>query len=69
MATTQHARSEANRICNLVPSRNTERDWSIHNAIASHAIAAPAAALPPSVDLREAWWDIGDQQSTGSCVG
>jgi hypothetical protein len=25
--------------------------------------------LPPSVDLRAAWWKVGNQGSTGSCVG
>ena len=69
MATTEYARPEANRICNLVPSHNTERDWRIENAIESRAIAAPAAAPPSSVDLRAAWWNIGNQESTGSCVG
>ena len=27
------------------------------------------AAPPASVDLRQPWWDIGDQEGTGSCVG
>ena len=27
------------------------------------------SALPASVDLREVWWKINDQASTGSCVG
>ena len=62
-------RAERERICNLVPSRDTERDWSLRVALASEAIAAPPAALPASVDLREAWWNIGDQKDTGSCVG
>lgn len=69
MTTTQHARPEADRICNLVPSRNTERDWGIEHALAANAIAAPPAALPASVDLRAAWWKIGNQEDTGSCVG
>ena len=69
MPKTPKTSPEADRICNLVPSRNTERDWNIDNALAANAIAAPAAALPPSVDLRAAWWNIGDQESTGSCVG
>jgi len=64
-----HTTPEENRICNLVPSRNTESDWNINNALAANAIAAPAAVLPPSIDLRAAWWDIGNQESTGSCVG
>src|SRR5574341_671795 len=69
MATTKRTRPETDRICNVVPSRNTERDWQIENAIESNAIAAPPAALPTSVDLRVGWWDIGNQESTGSCVG
>jgi C1A family cysteine protease len=60
---------ESRRICNLVPSRNTENDWRFEHAITSNAIAAAPAALPASVDLRAAWWDIGDQEHTGSCVG
>lgn len=62
------ASSEITRICNVIPSRNTERDWDISHAIAANAIATPAA-LPASVDLRARWWEIGNQGSTGSCVG
>ena len=69
MTTTHSARPEADCICNLVPSRNTERDWGIEDAIASNAIAALPAALPASVDLRVVWWNIGNQENTGSCVG
>lgn len=69
MATTKRARPETDRICNVVPSRNTERDWHIENAIEANAIAAPPAALPAGVDLRVGWWDVGNQESTGSCVG
>jgi C1A family cysteine protease len=68
MAQTQRTRPEQDRICNLVPSRNTEKDWQFHHALAAGAFSAPTA-LPPSVDLREAWWGIGDQENTGSCVG
>lgn len=64
-----YARPEANRICNLLPSRNTEKDWRIEHALGASAIAAPAPTLPKSVDLREGWWDVGDQGETGSCVG
>lgn len=69
MSATTESRHESNRICNLVPSRNTQRDWGFEDAVGSSAIAAAAAAPPPSVDLREAWWQVGDQGSTGSCVG
>lgn len=62
-------RPETHRICNLVPSRNTENDWSPEHVLAAGGIAAPPAAPPASVDLRAAWWDIGNQETTGSCVG
>ena len=63
------ARPETSRICNLEPSHNTENDWRFEHAVAANAIAAPRAAAPASVDLRAAWWDIGNQEATGSCVG
>ena len=69
MATKPHARPEAIRICNVVPSHNTEKDWRFEHAVAANAVAAAPAALPASVDLRATWWDIGDQEATGSCVG
>lgn len=69
MNSTPNARPEANRICNLLPSRDTERDWGIKHAVAAGAVAAAPAALPASVDLRATWWNIGNQESTGSCVG
>ena len=56
------------RVLNVVPSRDPERDWQIEPADAAGLIAR-AAALPTSKDLREAWWKVGDQRSTGSCVG
>jgi hypothetical protein len=62
------SRPEQQRICNLNFSRGTEMDWQFHHAAASGALQAPAAP-PASVDLRAAWWDIGNQEDTGSCVG
>ena len=50
------------RICNLIPSRATERDWRIEHAITAGAFAAPAA-IPPQTDLRQAWWTVGDRDS------
>jgi C1A family cysteine protease len=38
-------------------------------ALAAKAIKAPPKALPGNVDLRVPWWNIGNQESTGSCVG
>jgi C1A family cysteine protease len=66
--TTTGARPEQERVCNLLPSHNTESDWQFHEALAAGAVSAPPA-LPASVDLRKPWWDIGDQKNTGSCVG
>lgn len=56
------------RILNVVPSKGTEQDWGMDNAVGAGMLAAPVA-LPPSKDLRETWWKVGDQGSTGSCVG
>lgn len=56
------------RICNILPSRETERDWKYEDAMAAGVLGA-VAAPPASVDLRHPWWTIGDQGLTGSCVG
>src|SRR5882762_8353292 len=69
MARKPPRRPHAERICNLVPSRNTEKDWGPETAVRAGVVAAPPPTLPASVDLRAAWWDIGNQESTGSCVG
>jgi C1A family cysteine protease len=68
MAKSPQARPSKARICNLLPSHNTDQDWQFEHAVAAGAITAPAT-LPASVDLRAAWWDVGDQEDTGSCVG
>jgi C1A family cysteine protease len=58
------------RVLNVDPSRDTERDWQLEQATAAGLVRAAAAAAPPKAkDLRETWWKIGDQGSTGSCVG
>ncbi len=58
-------------ICNVVPSKETERDWSFGDSIAAGASPALAAAAPPpaSFDMRKSWWTINQQEKTGSCVG
>jgi len=58
----------ARRILNCMPSKETEKDLMFVNAVGAGLFAA-APPVPPSKDLREDWWDIGDQGSTGSCVG
>lgn len=66
---------------NCIPSQETEKDWRFEHAVGAGLVAATSAAavLPSSTlaatsivatrDLREAWWTIGDQLTTGSCVG
>lgn len=56
------------RILNCKPSPKTEEDWTYENAREADIVAA-APPIPASKDLREAWWKINDQGSTGSCVG
>jgi papain like protease len=56
------------RILNCLPSQDQEQDWSIVHAKDAGVMAA-AAPIPARKDLREPWWKISDQGSTGSCVG
>lgn len=56
------------RILNCIPSPKQEDDWRFDHAAKAGLLGA-VAALPPSKDLREKWWNVGDQGSTGSCVG
>jgi C1A family cysteine protease len=62
------AREGFDRVLNIVPSVGTETDWQFGTALAAGEIAAHVD-LPDAHDLREAWWTIGDQEDTGSCVG
>ena len=57
------------RILNVIPSPDTQKDWRYEHAVEAGIAAGPAAVFPPTKDLRETWWDIGNQLSTGSCVG
>lgn len=68
MAKRKPAASQTHRICNVLPSKNTQNDWNFGDAASSGMLGA-VAALPASKDLRAAWWKVGDQGSTGSCVG
>ena len=56
------------RVLNCKPSPKAENDFTFEHA-AETAAVAKAATIPPSKDLRAAWWKINDQGSTGSCVG
>jgi hypothetical protein len=55
------------RILNVLPSTDTKQDWEFENA--SEAGVLGTISIPPTLDLRESWWGINDQGSTGSCVG
>jgi hypothetical protein len=55
------------RILNCLPSLKRESDWPATSAYEAGLLAA--ASIPSSKDLRDAWWTIGDQGRTGSCVG
>ena len=55
-------------VCNVVPSKGTEQDWSYTDSLAAGALRA-TRALPAQVDLRAAWWTVNNQEDTGSCVG
>lgn len=65
--TTTKSSSVQQFILNCIPSQDTERDWTFGDAAGAGILAA--ASIPPSKDLRESWWRIGNQGSTGSCVG
>jgi Papain family cysteine protease len=56
------------RVLNVERSRKTETDWRFEHA-AEAGLVAPPRAVPTAKDLREAWWGVGDQKATGSCVG
>lgn len=56
------------RVLNCLPSSEPQRDWTLAHA-ASAGLLEAAAAIPATKDLRENWWEIGDQGQTGSCVG
>jgi hypothetical protein len=56
------------RILNCRPSPKPEQDWTFETAAEADIVAA-APPIPASKDLRASWWAIGDQGSTGSCVG
>jgi hypothetical protein len=61
-------RPELKRILNCLPSPQPEMDWEFGHALNASVLAAPLR-IPASMDLRESWWNIGDQGRTGSCVG
>ena len=60
--------AKGKRILNCVPSRDKQDDWHMDKAKAM-GLSPKKKPLPKSVDLRQAWWKIGNQGATGACVG
>lgn len=58
---------EQKRILNCMPSIISEKDFSFDNAKSAGFIKG--TTIPEVIDLRDGWWKINDQGSTGSCVG
>ena len=58
-------------ILNCVPSPKPEKHWTLATAAAAglHRARSGSEAAAGTVDLRAAWWKVGDQGNTGSCVG
>ena len=61
------SRASGKRIYNSIESHDQHEDWSLQKAKALGLSARKR--IPASRDLREAWWNIGNQGDTGSCVG
>ena len=55
------------RVLNVGDSPAREDDDTPAAAVAAGHLTA--AEPPAAFDLRAAWWDVGDQGETGSCVG
>lgn len=63
----EHTTGAQERIFNLTPSTGTENDWTPDDLGSGSTLES--SAPPSAVDLRAAWWTVGDQGRTGSCVG
>jgi hypothetical protein len=59
--------TQQKRILNCIPSKEQAKDWPAERAYEARSLRA--VVIPAAKDLREPWWGIGDQGSTGSCVG
>jgi Papain family cysteine protease len=62
------SRASGRRIYNCSESPNQHQDWSLRKAKAL-GLSARKKKIPPAKDLREPWWNVGNQGATGSCVG
>lgn len=55
-------------VLNCVPSYAQEDDFTYEDALTAGAIEADME-VPATTDLREDWWPIDNQGTTGACVG
>lgn len=53
---------------NCSVSRNPQDDWGFEDAVDA-GLLSKSSQVPANIDLREAWWPIDDQGSSGACVG
>ena len=63
------SKTSVRHVLNVIPSPDQHKDWRYEHAVEAGVTAGPAATFPATKDLRESWWDIGNQLDTGSCVG
>ncbi|WP_199121283.1 C1 family peptidase [Pedobacter sp. ASV28] len=61
--------TRVHRILNCTPSIISEKDFSFEDAKGAGFVVNKLKVIPETIDLRENWWNINDQGSTGSCVG
>jgi hypothetical protein len=61
-------RAPGTRVYNCTESQDQHEDWTLEKATAL-GLGAGKKPIPPATDLREAWWNVGNQGATGSCVG
>ena len=61
-------RGSGKRVFNCIESHDQHEDWPLEKAKAL-GLSARKKKIPPTKDLREPWWNIGNQGVTGSCVG
>jgi Papain family cysteine protease len=55
-------------VYNSIESHDQHEDWSLEKAKAL-GFSAGRKRIPAARDLRESWWNVGNQGDTGSCVG
>ncbi len=59
----------ANRfVLNCIKSQDMDDDWIFGDAVGAEFLVSEGDP-PNSVDLRQDWWTIRDQKTSGACVG